>query len=121
MTNAALDEIVLHDSVKSEGYAYNRAWPVLPHVRVLVATQSEVAGRFPLPELELRSGNIAVRAPKLNACDSLISTCTDYVAWWRFDGDVYDASTAALHLALTGTPAWSAGLDGGFAITLDGE
>ncbi len=120
MTNAALDEIVLHDSVKSEGYAFNRAWPVLPHVRVLVATAPESAGRFPLPMLELRSGNPAVSAPEINACASLVSSCTGYVAWWRFDGDLYDASTSALHLAIVGTPSWTTGLDGALAIVLDG-
>ncbi|MFO0750961.1 MAG: LamG-like jellyroll fold domain-containing protein [Myxococcota bacterium] len=125
ITDAALDDLVVHAIVRPVGYAYNRAWPRLPHVRFLVATDDASGGSFPLPTYALRAGNAAVAAPVVNDCGSLVSRCTGYVAWWRFDdptrgGLAIDSALDGRHLGAAGGLTWTAGADGGLAASLDG-
>jgi len=128
LTNMAMDDLVLHDAVMPIGYATNRVWPTLPHVRFLVDTgPTEDVGEGmvnPLAPIELRAGNVDVVAPAINTCGSLVSSCTGYVAWWRFESalgtTVLDISSNGLHLTAEGPLTWTRGLDGGLGLSFDG-
>lgn len=65
LTNAAIDDLVLHDAVLPVGYATNRARPRLPHVRFLVESGPLQDETYPLAPYLLRAGNADVVAPEI--------------------------------------------------------
>jgi uncharacterized protein (TIGR02145 family) len=135
--DGAVDEILVHSVAKSPDYIYHRANPGMPKLRFLGNTQVQNAGTeespsYPLRDYALHWGNqtATVVAPLVKSldeqktCYGLLSGCTGYAGWWRFNegsGDVaMDSSTYANSGQLAGDVSWAAGLEG-TGVVFDGN
>ena len=135
--DGAVDEVIIHNVIKSPDYIYHRANPGVPKLRFLGNTQFTNAGTdedpaYPLRDYNLHWGDAAAKvvAPLVKSideqetCYGLLSRCMGYAGWWRFNegsGDVAaDSSTYANSGQLGGDTTWAAGLEG-TGVVFDGE
>ena len=120
-----IDEVIVHRVAKDDAYMTQRAKgteytpkqePGLPRVRFLAHTDRTLKdGAYPFFKYTLHWVNPAAKAtaPALvgldkQKCDTLLSPCLGYVAWWRFDthlGDVTHDATSARRALLRGGAA----------------
>ncbi len=140
--HGALDDVLIHSVAKSPEYIYRRAHPNLPTVRFLahtepLDTQDGSDGPFSWlsyalhwadSDASLRPVELAHHAYRENfrACYGLLSECTGYAGWWRFNEGVgsiaVDSSVNKNNGTLEGTdgpPQWVAGFEG-TALEFDG-
>ena len=85
--HAELDEVVVHDVVRSPDWIHKRAHP-LPTARLLVSTVfSRVAGAYPYRTYRLYYGDAEATRSDWSSTEGLLSEARGYVGWWRFLGD----------------------------------
>ncbi len=139
-----IDDVLIHSVAKSPEYIYRRANPGLPTVRFLVNTEPEdVSGGADGPfawmrywlnwsnpdanqHLPIVSGLYDNTLGNYPHCYGLLSECTGYAGWWRFNegaGTVAVDSSANKNngtlLGDDGPPQWVAGREG-TALSFDG-
>ncbi len=132
--NYRIDDVLIHSVAKSPEYIYRRAHPNLPTVRFLANTEfasyhGSLNGPFPWMSYALHWNrpDAAQSAPIVTGlyddnldeyptCYGLLSECTGYAGWWRFDegnGNIaVDSSTNKNNGTLQGDdglPQWVAG------------
>ncbi len=140
--NCRIDDVLIHSVAKSPEYIYRRAHPNLPTVRFLAHTEPldaqdgsdgpfswlSYALHWADPDARLRPVELAHHAYRENfrTCTGLLSECTGYAGWWRFNegsGNIaVDSSVNKNNGTLEGTdgpPQWVAGREG-TALEFDG-
>ncbi len=140
--HGTIDDLLIHSVAKTPEYIYRRAHPNLPTLRFLAHTEpldSQGGSDGPFswlsyalhwadPDARLRPVELAHHAYRENfrTCTGLLSECTGYAGWWRFNegaGTIaVDSSTNKNNGTLEGTdgpPQWVAGREG-TALEFDG-
>ncbi len=121
-----IDEVALHDVVRSPDYLYKHAHP-LPRVRFLAhtAAQADGDGRWPYRSYVLRWGDSDALQSDSVPADGLLSPRNGYHAWWRFDevagSTVIDSATGRHHGTLVSPATLGAPAGGGAALRMDGS
>ena len=133
-----IDEVIVHKVAKSANYIANRARG-LPRVRFLAHTvATKTGGTYPFLDYRLHWGNPAAKAlpaklvglDKKTPCDTLLSPCLGYLAWWRLDDSgpgvggavTLDASSHSRQLRLHDKAHIGSGHHGaGYAAAADGH
>ena len=137
-----IDDVLIHSVAKSPEYIYRRAHPNLPTLRFLAHTEpldtqdgsdgpfswQNYALHWADSDARLRPVELAHHAYRENSrsCYGLLSECTGYAGWWRFNegaGTIaVDSSVNKNNGMLQGTegpPQWVAGFEG-TALSFDG-
>ena len=111
LKDAVVDELLIHNVARPPSYIRDRAIG-LPRVRFMASTTGQPAhmGEHLFHDYRLRWGGASVPGGQVSlfnlakdkTCDTLLSPCLGYGAWWRLDGDhgvnALDHSATGVHL-----------------------